>query len=112
LLAEGAQDVRGEVLSEDECSWEPVGTPAEYLAANLSFPKLTYADPMGVARETGTRCDGDVVVGAGASLGRGADLARVVVWDGEHVPDGVRARDGVFAGGRFHPCPPQPGEAS
>jgi hypothetical protein len=26
-----------------------------------------------------------------------------VVWDGETVPDGTRVRDGVFAGGRFHP---------
>jgi NDP-sugar pyrophosphorylase family protein len=108
LLAEGAQDVRAELLSEDEGCWEPVGTPAEYLAANLSLPRLSYADPADLARETGTRCDGDVVVGSGASLGRGVDLSRVVVWDRERVPDGLRARDGVFAGGRFHPCPADP----
>jgi NDP-sugar pyrophosphorylase family protein len=112
LLAEGARDVRAEVLSEEECCWEPVGTPAEYLAANLDFPRLSYADADEIARETGTRCDGDVVVGSGASLGQGVKLSRVVVWDGERVPDGLRARDGVFAGGRFHPCAVPPGGAA
>ncbi|MBW2316098.1 MAG: NDP-sugar synthase [Deltaproteobacteria bacterium] len=106
LLAEGADDVRGEVLSDGECTWEPVGTPAEYLAANLDFPRLSYANPDELTRETGAHCDGNVVVGSGASLGEGARLERVVVWDGEQVPAGFSARGGVFGGGRFMPCEP------
>jgi hypothetical protein len=27
-----------------------------------------------------------------------------VVWEGERVPAGCIASEGVFAGGRFHPC--------
>jgi len=104
LLAEGAEDVRGELLGDGECTWEPVGTPAEYLTANVAFPRLSYADPVELTRETGTHCDGDVVVGSGASLGRDVRLERVVVWEDERVPDGLAARDGVFADGRFIPC--------
>jgi len=103
-LAEGADDVRGEVLGDGECTWEPVGTPAEYLEANLRFPRLSYVGADELTRETGVRCDGDVVVGPGASLGEGAHLERVVVWDGERVPAGLEARGGVFGGGRFIPC--------
>jgi hypothetical protein len=28
----------------------------------------------------------------------------VVVWDGEKVPGGFEAEDGVYAGGDFHSC--------
>lgn len=110
-LAEGADDVRGEVLGEGECTWEPVGTPAEYLAANLEFPALSYVDASELARETGTRWEAGVVLGAGATLGAGAHLERAVVWDGEAVPAGFQGRDGVFAGGRFHACAPAAGGA-
>lgn len=106
LLAEGADDVRAEVLGEGEGAWEPVGTPSEYLDANLAFPRLSYAEADDLTRETGARRDGDVVLGPGASLGRDVRLERVVVWDGERVPDGLEARDGVFAGGRFISCTP------
>jgi len=104
LLAEGADDVRGELLGDGECVWEPVGTPAEYLEANLRLPRLSYVNAHELTRETGTHCDGDVVVGSGASLGEGVRLERAVVWDGERVPAGLEARGGVFAGGRFIPC--------
>jgi len=104
LLAEGADEIRGEVLGEGECTWEPVGTPIEYLEANLEFPRLSYAKPDELARETGVRCVGDVVVGPRASLGADTQLHRVVVWEDERVPAGLDARDGVFAGGRFIPC--------
>jgi mannose-1-phosphate guanylyltransferase len=105
LLADGARDVRGEVLAREDCVWEPVGTPAEYLAANLRPPRLRYLDADAGARARGVRfCAGEVILGVGATLGDGASLARVVVWDGESVPAGLRASDGVFAGGRFHPC--------
>jgi len=43
------------------------------------------------------------VIGAGAELGPGVQLRRAVVWDGEQVPAGLDASDGVFAGGVFHP---------
>ena len=103
-LAAGARDVYGAFLP---CTWEPVGTLAEYLAANLQPPRLSYLDADATARAAGVRFDGDNVIGAGASVGAGARLARVVVWDGERVPDGRRACDGVFAGGRFYS--PDPG---
>ena len=103
-LSAGARDVRGEVMDVTNCTWEPVGTPAEYLAVNLRPPRLSYFDPDAQARREGTRFEPDLVIGAGATLGAGARLERAVVWDGEHVPAGLRASDGVFAGGAFHPC--------
>jgi mannose-1-phosphate guanylyltransferase len=102
-LAAGARDVHG---AFPPCTWEPVGTLAEYLAANQRPPRLSYLDADAAARAAGVRFDGDNVIGAGASLGAGARLRRVVVWDGERVPDGCRACDGVFAGGRFHSLDP------
>jgi mannose-1-phosphate guanylyltransferase len=109
LLAAGARDVRGELVGAEACAWEPVGTPAEYLAANLRPRRLAYLDPEARARELGVRFCGDLILGVGATLGPGASLARAVVWDGERVPPAFRASDGVFAGGRFHPCGPPPG---
>lgn len=103
-LAEGADDVFGEVLAEGECTWEPVGTLGEYLRANLACPELSYVDEAALLRETRTHREGSVVIGAGATLGAGARLTRAVVWDGERVPAGFEAREGVFAGGRFHPA--------
>ena len=103
-LSAGARDVRGEVMDVTNCTWEPVGTPAEYLAVNLRPPRLSFFDPDAQARREGTRFEPDLVIGAGATLGAGARLERAVVWDGEHVPAGLRASDGVFAGGAFHPC--------
>jgi NDP-sugar pyrophosphorylase family protein len=103
-LAAGARDVRGEVMDVTDCTWEPVGTPAEYLAANLRPPPLSYLDADAEARRGGTRLEPGLVIGAGATLGAGARLERAVVWDGERVPPGLRASDGVFAGGAFHPC--------
>lgn len=104
LLAGGAEDIRAEVQGPGECLWEPVGIPREYLRVNLHPPGLSYADSDAITRETGTHCEGDLVVGSGASLGEDAVLERAVVWDGERVPAGLRARGGVFAGGVFHPC--------
>jgi NDP-sugar pyrophosphorylase family protein len=94
-------EIRGEI---DLASvWEPVGTLPEYLAANLEPRRLDYLDPDALAARTGARLEAELVIGAGATLGAGASLRRVVVWDGEHVPDGLRASDGIFAGGVFHP---------
>jgi NDP-sugar pyrophosphorylase family protein len=105
LLAAGATDIRGEVARAGECVWEPVGTPGEYLSVNLHPRSLGYFEADTRARSEGTRFERDLVIGAGATLGPGAQLRRAVVWDGETVPAEFRASDGVFAGGAFHPCP-------
>jgi NDP-sugar pyrophosphorylase family protein len=106
LVAGGAEDVRAIVATESDSVWEPVGTPAEYLAANLVPHRLSYLDADAVASHAGARFAPGLVIGAGATLGRGVCLERAVVWDGEHVPDGLVRHDGVFAGGAFHPCLP------
>jgi NDP-sugar pyrophosphorylase family protein len=103
-LAAGARDVRAEIAAPQDCLWEPVGTLAEYLEANLRPLRLSYLDAEALARRDGTRFEPDLVIGAGATLGAGASLRRAVVWDAEVVPPGLEARDGVFAGGSFHPC--------
>jgi hypothetical protein len=46
--------------------------------------------------------ESDLVIGAGATLGRGVALQHAVVWDGERVPDAFHGRNGVFEGGAFH----------
>lgn len=104
LLGGGAADVRGVLLGPERWTWEPVGTPAEYLAANLQARRLSYLDADARAQAEGTRFQRDLVIGAGAELGAGTRLRRAVVWDGEKVHAGLRACDGVFAGGAFHPC--------
>jgi NDP-sugar pyrophosphorylase family protein len=109
-LADGARDIGGLLLARDAMVWEPIGTPAEYLAANLEPAPLSYLDADAAARRTGVRFEDDVVIGAGARLGRGVHLERAVVWDGETVPDGFRASNGVFAGGAFHRCDQSAGE--
>jgi NDP-sugar pyrophosphorylase family protein len=106
LLAGGAGDIRGEVKHITDCTWEPVGTLREYLDVNMDPPRLSYLDPDARARSEGTRFEPGLVIGAGAALGPGASLRRSVVWDGERVPAGLHASEGVFAGGSFHRCDP------
>ncbi len=103
-LAAGASDLGGVVYPREALLWEPVGTPAEYLAVNLDVPAVSYFDAHARARALGVRVEQDLVIGAGARLGRGVRLRRAVVWGGEIVPEGLNAEDGVFAGGCFHPC--------
>jgi NDP-sugar pyrophosphorylase family protein len=103
-LASGARDVFAEVARPEACLWEPVGTPSEYLEVNLQPRRLSYLDAEAAASREGVRFAPGLVIGAGATLGAGASLQRAVVWDGESVPPGLQARDGVFAGGSFHPC--------
>lgn len=105
-LRAGSHGIRGEWLDRATSQWEPVGTPGEYLRVNLSPPTLSYLSAAHEVAE-GTKvtgADADVILGAGVSLGRDVDLARCVVWEGERIPDGTRARGGVFAGGRFYAC--------
>jgi mannose-1-phosphate guanylyltransferase len=49
-LAAGARDVRGAFLP---CTWEPVGTLAEYLAVNRQPARLSYLDADAAARAAG-----------------------------------------------------------
>ncbi|MFP8878205.1 MAG: sugar phosphate nucleotidyltransferase [Myxococcota bacterium] len=109
LLADGAGDIQAALAGPDDCIWEPVGTRAEYLAANLNLPPLSYIHSVIGATARYAGATEDVIIGEGATLGAGASLRRVVVWDGEAVTEGLRASDGVFAGGRFHSCAPEPG---
>ncbi|HJO23318.1 MAG: sugar phosphate nucleotidyltransferase [Myxococcota bacterium] len=104
-LRAGFRDIGAEVTEITDCTWEPVGTMAEYLQANLAPPRLSYIDVDTRARSAGTRFERELVIGAGATLGAGASLRRAVVWEDERVPEGLLASDGVFAGGTFHPCP-------
>lgn len=102
LAAAGPGRVRGVVATPGECRWEPVGTPEEYLEANLRTRTLSYWDADARARAAGARLEPELVVGAGAEIGAGARLRRAVVWDGERVPANLRAEGGVYAGGAFH----------
>lgn len=99
MLDAGARDIRGVFAA---CRWEPVGTPAEYLAANFDPPSLSYLDLDRWVMERGVRLTDGCVIGAGAEIEPGASLDRVVVWDNEHVPAATRASRGVFAGGEFY----------
>ncbi len=107
MLRGGARDVGAVLAREGEITWEPVGTPGEYLAANLAKRSLAYLDAEAFAREAGASFGPDWVVGDGARLGAGVALERAVVWDGEAVPPGARLAGGVFAGGAFHRCEPE-----
>jgi mannose-1-phosphate guanylyltransferase len=101
-LARGSDQIGAVVLGPEACVWEPVGTPAEYLHANFALPPLSYLDVDARARALGATLRPGLVIGAGAEVPSDARLERVVVWENERVPPGFAARDGVFAGGRFH----------
>jgi len=111
-LARGSDAIGAVVLDPADCLWEPVGTPAEYLHANFALPALSYLDVEARARAAGARLLPELVIGAGAHVAPGAHLVRAVVWDDERVPAGVSGREGVFAGGRFHPCSELPVEGA
>ncbi len=103
-LEVGEPGIRGDLLAPANCTWEPVGTLAEYLQVNFEPTPFSFMDGDALARAGGTRLGPDLIVGAGARVPEGAALERVVVWDGEQVPADTSARDGTFAGGRFVPC--------
>lgn len=98
-LEAGNQSIIGELLPESACTWEPVGTPAEYLQTNFETPAFSF---MKESRAAGAPPD-PVVLGRGARVNAGAQLERCVVWDGEVVPADARESNGVFAQGRFFP---------
>lgn len=93
------------VVGAGESAWEPVGTPAEYLAVNLNPPSLPSLG--GDARHWQGEIDlagaaGDVVVRRGRRLAADVRLARCVVWDDAVIAAGTRAEDGVFGAQGFH----------
>jgi NDP-sugar pyrophosphorylase family protein len=102
-LRRGARDIAGSFVAPGETVWEPVGSLAEYLDANLAPPHLPYWPGDAPARDRGVvfREDDAVVLGVDAELPERAVLRKTVVWDGERVPAETRADRGVFAGGRF-----------
>ena len=108
LLKDHEEGVTAEILSESDSVWEPVGTPAEDLEANLAPPHLPSLGgsvaAWGGEVTPGGLAAGYVVAGA-ASLPGDVELERCVVWDGEKLPAGFRGSDGVYAGGAFHACP-------
>ena len=113
-IESGRIRVAAELLEESASVWEPVGTPGEYLAVNLSPPSLPSLGGQperwsGDVRVVGSHAD--VILGSKAEIGAGARLERAVVWECESVPAGLAAHDGVFAAGRFHGCQDEPGEA-
>jgi NDP-sugar pyrophosphorylase family protein len=99
--------VRGELLPKESSTWEPVGTPTEYLRVNLTPPDLpTLGGPVeNWSREVGILgSNHSVIVSDRASVGSGAKLNRCVVWDGEKVPSDFVGESGIYAGGAFVPC--------
>ncbi len=111
-LERGSLRLRAQLLERDEILWEPVGSPAEYLAANLFPSRVSFFSPTEMVTK-GTHIKGpssDVVLGSGARMGAGAELRRAVVWEGEQVPANFRASGGVFAGGRFYVCEGPPAD--
>lgn len=94
------------IVPPSECTWEPVGTPDEYLAANLTPPALprlggavdAWAGNLAEDAPAGN------VVAVSARVAADARLEGCVVWDEESVPEGFRGRHGVYAGGTFHAC--------
>jgi len=116
-LRAGSADIRGVFLADNDNVWQPVGTPAEYLAANLAPPRVSFLDPA-EHLAPGTRILGenaDLILGAGSRVDPSAQLRRCIVWAGENVPADFQADGGVFAHGNFYPCDeetgtPKPGE--
>ena len=101
-----------------------VGTPRDYLSANLDLLNGRTGPPPGASEPgrvvpvegglayLGPRAEaGEDALGPGTILLRGARvepgcrLERVVVWPGERMPKGTRVQDGIWALGRFVPAP-------
>lgn len=104
MLLEGREDIRAELFTEKDCFWEPVGTLEEYLEANFIRHKFSFIDVDHCARQDRVQLNIHSVLGRGVAIQAGCCLRRVVVWDGEHLPDDYQAENGIFAGGDFYAC--------
>jgi NDP-sugar pyrophosphorylase family protein len=94
--------------------WYDLGTPASYLAANLSLlsgrvrppqlDPLEGADPEGVLvcegvrLGAGARLGPEVAVGDNCIIGDGAQVSRSVIWAGEEIAEGVSLDRKIVAG--------------
>jgi NDP-sugar pyrophosphorylase family protein len=94
--------------------WYDLGTPASYLAANLSLlsgrvrppqlDPLEGAEPEGVllGRNVrvgpGARLGPEVAVGDNCVIGAGAQVSRSVIWAGEEIAPGVSLDRKIVAG--------------
>jgi NDP-sugar pyrophosphorylase family protein len=93
--------------------WVDIGTPADYLRANLAVLDGTLSTPVDIwARGEraadgswigpGAQIEGDVagsVVGHDAVVPNGTSLRECVVWDGVTVPPGAHHRAIIYDGG-------------
>ena len=100
--------VQGELIGKESSTWEPVGTPTEYLHVNLTPPVLPTLG--GAVEHWSGEVDvrgpnHSVIISGRASVDSGAKLNRCVVWDGEEVPAGFVGESGIYAGGGFVHCP-------
>ncbi|MEN8140274.1 MAG: sugar phosphate nucleotidyltransferase [Thermodesulfobacteriota bacterium] len=95
---------RGEQIAAQVVSghfWTDMGTPADYLDLHgqlLTDPRFAPNSP--IFKGAGVRCDAAdlhdwVSIGSGATIGKGARLSRVVVWDGAKVPSGAVLTDTI-----------------
>ncbi len=101
--------------------WVDIGTPAEYLRANLDLLDGRMAPPIdpwsrgsrgpgGSFLGAGARVAGSIdrcVIGAGAMVPAGSRLRRCVVWDGVVVPPGDWTDAIVYDGGQVLQVDPE-----
>ncbi len=92
--------------------WTDMGTPADYLQLHEDivlkgrmpgfFPERG-ASPFYLAKDvvlgSGVSFHDWVAVGHGATIGEGASLTRVVVWDGARIAPGAIVTDSIITGG-------------
>ena len=100
MLEAGDQRIRGELYSEAACTWEPVGTPSEYLRANFEPPPLSFIDQAEYCARHGVQIVDNVILGPRARVASGAQLDHCIVFEDEVVPADARARNSAFADGQ------------
>jgi mannose-1-phosphate guanylyltransferase len=81
--------------------WTDMGTPADYLALHAALLKGgSRSSPFfveeGAVLGAGVRLEDWAAIGAGARIGAGASLTRVVVWDGAEVSPGSHHADTII----------------
>ncbi len=92
--------------------WTDMGTPADYLKLHeeilrkgrmAGFFVENRGNPFCLGQDviigTGVSFQDWVAIGHGATIGEGASLTRVVVWDGARVPPGVIVTDSIIIEG-------------
>lgn len=100
-----------QALSVSGHFWTDMGTPADYLKLhedillNGRMPEFLsvcggspFCHGKDVVLEAGVTQQDWVAIGHGATIGKGASLTRVVVWDGARVPSGSILTDSIIAG--------------